>query len=644
MRVFSFIKHLSLRNKFTLIISLPMIAMAVFAYLEIDLLLKQRKSALRFNALAELSISAGQLVHELQKERGASAGYIGSNGTKFKKTMTDQRLLTDQKRSAYDRVLATVDSAEYGPAFESNLAELSRLFSELDSNRARVSGLQINVGDQVAYYTSMNTGLLKILDILSRFGPDGQIANTGAAYATFLQSKERAGLERAVLSNVFAADKFAPGMYSRFTSLVSIQDMYLSVFKSMASEQQLQFFNTKMKDSSVTEVESMRAVAIDKATQGQFGIDPTVWFGTISKKIGLLKEVDDYLAANLKSMADANLAHINKWFKISIVLLVITLLLSMLFITTTTRSVLSSIRQAAELANSIATGNLNYQPESGSRSRDEAGRLLDALLLTQDKLSSVINISQHAAEQVSVGSGEILTGNASLSERTVSQADNLEKTASSTEQISATAKRNADLAEQADKLARLARSQAEQGGDVVGSTVAAMSDINEASTRIASIIGVIDEIAFQTNMLALNAAVEAARAGEQGKGFAVVAGEVGALAGRSASAAGEIKGLINDSVNKVQSGAGLVEQSGQTLEELVNTVGKVSDIIADIATASNEQSIGVNEINLSMVQMDEITQQNAKLVEQAASASKTMGQQAQELSHSLSYFKTGTHG
>ena len=241
-----------------------------------------------------------------------------------------------------------------------------------------------------------------------------------------------------------------------------------------------------------------------------------------------------------------------------------------------------------------------------------------------DNMVQVVARVKEVADEVHRGADEISAGNANLSQRTEEQSSSLEETASSMEEMTTTVKQNADNAEQANQLALTAREQAEKGGSVVGQAVAAMSDINQASKKIADIIGVIDEIAFQTNLLALNAAVEAARAGEQGRGFAVVASEVRSLAGRSATAAKEIKGLIQDSVRKVEDGSARVSQSGHTLEEIVASVKKVSDIVAEIAAASREQSAGIEQVNRAVMQMDELTQQNATLVEQATAAARNM--------------------
>jgi len=258
-----------------------------------------------------------------------------------------------------------------------------------------------------------------------------------------------------------------------------------------------------------------------------------------------------------------------------------------------------------------------------------------------ENMMHLVSTLQVTSNEVKSGAEEISRGNLDLSQRTEQQAASLEETAASMEQMTATVRNNADNAAQANHLAAAARDEAERGGKVVGSAVAAMSEINEASKRIADIIGVIDDIAFQTNLLALNAAVEAARAGEQGRGFAVVASEVRSLASRSAGAAKEIKGLIQDSVAKVSEGTKLVDESGAVLVQIVRGVKKVTDVVAEIAASSREQSTGIEEVNKSISSMDAMTQQNAALVEQASAAAQALTTQAVNLSALTSHYDVG---
>jgi len=290
------------------------------------------------------------------------------------------------------------------------------------------------------------------------------------------------------------------------------------------------------------------------------------------------------------------------------------------------------------LVQSAAAGDLIQRMVTDGKSGvfAEIGKGINQLI---DNMSEVVSRVQAAAVEVSRGAEEISQGNTDLSQRTEEQASSLEETASSMEEMTSTVKQNADNASKASQLATAARDQADKGGSVVSQAIRAMTEINDASRKIVDIIGVIDEIAFQTNLLALNAAVEAARAGEQGRGFAVVASEVRNLAGRSATAAKEIKGLIQDSVKKVEEGSLLVTQSGQTLDQIVTSVKKVSDIIGEIAAASQEQSVGIEQVNKAVMQLDETTQQNAALVEQASAASQGMAAQAKALNEMMDRYQ-----
>ncbi|UVA81545.1 methyl-accepting chemotaxis protein [Pandoraea commovens] len=302
-----------------------------------------------------------------------------------------------------------------------------------------------------------------------------------------------------------------------------------------------------------------------------------------------------------------------------------------------TRSITRPIARAVEVAERVAQGDLTSRIEVTSR--DETGQLMAALKHMNESLDQIVRRVRSGTAAIASASGELLAGNTDLSSRTEEQAASLEETASSMEQLTATVKQNADNARQASQLAANASEIAGEGGRVVERAVSSMQEIAASSTKINDIIGVIDGIAFQTNILALNAAVEAARAGEQGRGFAVVAGEVRTLAQRSAAAAKEIKSLIETSVGKVEDGSSQVRDAGRTMTEIVQAVQRVTDIMGEISAASSEQSGGIEQVNTAVMQMDQVTQQNAALVEEATAAAGSLEDQARNLREAVAVFR-----
>ncbi|AIY41438.1 Methyl-accepting chemotaxis protein I (serine chemoreceptor protein) [Collimonas arenae] len=352
----------------------------------------------------------------------------------------------------------------------------------------------------------------------------------------------------------------------------------------------------------------------------------------------------DWISTTGIYVDDLNQAFMQSLYQAGGILLAVGLMLGAL-VAYSNRSMLQAIGGdpgiAAEIANRIAGGDLSL--DIATRPGDKSSLVYAMKCMRASLLQTISNIKS-SADTIATASAQIASGNLDLSSRTEQQAGSLEETASAMEELTSTVRQNAENAQQANQLATTASQVATQSSVVVAQVVDTMGSIRNSSRKIVDIIGVIDGIAFQTNILALNAAVEAARAGEQGRGFAVVASEVRNLAQRSAAAAKEIKVLIDDSVNQVGSGSKLVEQAGTTMEEVVNSVKRVTDIVGEIATASREQSIGIEQVNHSITQMDEVTQQNAALVEQAAAAAASLQEQAASLAQTVSVFKTdGDH-
>jgi methyl-accepting chemotaxis protein-1 (serine sensor receptor) len=368
-------------------------------------------------------------------------------------------------------------------------------------------------------------------------------------------------------------------------------------------------------------------------------VGDTAVHGLDRESARLLDEAADKIAAAGAAVAAQAAIEGRRATQLAVVSMLIVCGIGALGAVVFSRSITRPLGHAVDVARAVAEGDLSQT--LNARGKDEIAQLLNALGTMKDNLTHIVGGVRRNAEGVASASTQIAQGNSDLSGRTEQQASALEETAASMEQLGATVRQNADNARQANQLALGASAVAVRGGEVVGLVVDTMKGINESSKKIADIIGVIDGIAFQTNILALNAAVEAARAGEQGRGFAVVASEVRALARRSADAAKEIKGLIAASVERVEQGSSLVDRAGLTMSEVVGSIGRVTDIMGEISAASNEQSAGVAQVGEAVTQMDQATQQNAALVEESAAAAESLKHQAHALVQSVAVFKLG---
>jgi methyl-accepting chemotaxis protein len=358
------------------------------------------------------------------------------------------------------------------------------------------------------------------------------------------------------------------------------------------------------------------------------------------KFVAMRKTADAILQAKRSSVAELRAemvatANFVSNLRVGVVTALLLMIVPLLWLTL--RSICEPLERAIAFARRIAAGDLSFEP--AIRGNDETAALQRALIEMQAGLRTLVGEVRTAAESIQVASTEVAVGNQDLSQRTEQTAGNLQVTASSVEQLAGAVAQSADSAVQADRLAGEAKTVAGRGGEVVAQVVSTMDSINASSRQIAEIIGTIDGIAFQTNILALNAAVEAARAGEQGRGFAVVAGEVRTLAQRSAAAAREIKSLISASVERVETGARLVGEAGQTMGEIVGSVQRVSGVIGEISHATREQSSGLGQVNQSVAELDRMTQQNAALVEQSAAAAESLKQQAARLAEVVAAFR-----
>jgi methyl-accepting chemotaxis protein len=425
--------------------------------------------------------------------------------------------------------------------------------------------------------------------------------NTVEGKWEWLEARIRSDRGREELANVKRARAAYRAQHDKFVAMVASgqQDAAKGVLLGQLRPVQLEYFATV--DSLIKFQDELMENASDSAIDAVDGMRATIWAaGTVALAIAVLMAV-------------------------SII-----------------RAITRPLRQAVAVSEAVAAGDLTLQFEATGR--NETASLLRALKEMQGQLAGVIATVRENAEGVASASEQIAVGNRDLSSRTEEQASALEETAASMEELSSTVRLNAENARQANQLTMGARTVAQKGGAVVGQVLGTMKEINDSSRRIVEIVGVIDGIAFQTNILALNAAVEAARAGEMGRGFAVVAGEVRNLAQRSAGAAREIKGMIETSVLRVEQGSAMADQAGQTMTEIVSAIQRVTDIMGEISAASTEQSVGVSQVGEAMSQMDQATQQNAALVEQSSAAAESLHDRARQLVQAVAVFKLRAEG
>ncbi len=615
--------NISVRVKLGLMLLAPIAALIYFSSNQILSSYHLYTEQGELQSLAKLSARAAVVVHELQKERGLTAGFVSSKGAKFASKLPEQRRQVDTEIQAWNQLLQGFNAQAHGNKFAAELSAVNQQITSLSSHRSSVSNLSINTKTAISFYSALNLKMLGLTEILPEIATVSSIANRASAYTNFLYSKERAGVERAVLAGVFVKDKFTPQSYQKFSSLVTMQSTYLDVFKSIATPQALEFYTNTLQGEYIVETKKIRDIATQAANKESIGVDSAYWFKMQTGKINLLKKIDDWLSGdmlgfseNLRADAQAELIMVS-------VMSLAAFLLSGILAYLVQNYIVKYLTHAVEIANDIAEGRLDSKIEL--QSTDEVGRLLKAIGSMQKKLTEVVEEIQGNSDQISSASAQVSDTASSLSEAASEQAASVEETSASVEEMGASISQNSENAQTTDKIASESAAAAREGGEAVNSTV-------EAMTQIADKISIIEDIAYQTNMLALNAAIEAARAGEHGKGFAVVAAEVRKLAERSQVAASEISTLTGDSVK-------VAEKAGSLLGKMVPDITRTAELVQEITAASEEQSSGVGQINSAMQQLDKVTQQNAASSEELAATAEQMQSQSANLQRVVGFFR-----
>jgi methyl-accepting chemotaxis protein len=604
---------------------IPSLAVIFFLYAILAEKISVKSKANNVSELSQYVINASRLVHNIQKERGASAVHIGSGGKEMKTELENIKRETDNALASLQDFMASFDAKRYGSGFSSNVNSALNQLGELSSRRSAVVSLSVSKGDATRYYTTINSSFIQSFENVTLQANHPQITAPTSAYVNLLSAKELAGIERAVMSGIMATNKPVDSNgLSNWMTFWKGQERLMNNFEYLASKGVLSFYKSNHSGEDVERVSEIRSLILEKANEGNFGITGKETFAATTRRIEILKQVEDFQSNELQNLAAA---------------------------------ISSEANNSVILYSSIGGGVLAVVFFFIFYFTSKITTLLRNVVVNLTNISSLLG---SAAAQVS-GSSQ------SLAEGSSEQASSIEETSATMEEMAATTKQNADNSKEAASVVNTCSTSAISGNkaveemnnsmdvmnassrEITDEMSKSMGEINESSKKIAEITKVIDGIAFQTNLLALNAAVEAARAGEHGKGFAVVAEEVRNLAQRSAAAAKDTTVLIEDCVGKAEKGAGLAEKCKQDLQGIVDDVKKAVDttksnlldidenvkkastLTNEISSASTEQSEGIDQVNHAIQQLDQLTQSNAARAEETASVSEELSSQANSL-------------
>ena len=689
------LKQISIRTKVLCLVCIPLAALVVMAWTEVGRLDTQAVEQQQLSVLTRMAVDTSAFVHELQVERGASVGYISSQGAQFADVLAIQRQKADARLSALRNAIAANDSSQFGSPFGKALQDALTAARELPAIREKVNTRSITATQAAALFTRIDSAFFQSIQAGLAQVRDPESLQNVSAYYFFLTSKDDAGLERAVGAMGFTAGWDTPTLV-KYVQIVAREEAGLEAVKVLGRPEFRRQVEQAQKEPVFSKVEQWRQMALSQA-EGQ---DPDVWFKTATEKMQALKHAEDAMAStmldNARRKTENAIAQRDRTVAAVGGLMLLLTGLGWIIV----RDIISTIRKLSAAMEHLVHDRLDilvpgadrgdeigemarsviYFQESAVAKRETDRRLvqsqqeqqkvvdgLEAALqrlvegdltyairepfadqyeslrkafnATVDGFESNLARVANAAESVHVSSSEIRSASENLSERSEKQAAALEETSAVMREATERVRETAEKAGSVRNAIGMAEREALDGGRVVRNAVAAMDTIERGAQEIRQIISVIDGIAFQTNLLALNAGVEAARAGDVGKGFAVVASEVRALAQRSTDAAKDIEALITASNGEVSHGVQLVAEAGEMFERIVNTISNINGSIEQIASSTQTQAVNLQQINGAVGDMDRVTQQNAAMVEESTAAARSLASEANELAGLVSRFR-----
>lgn len=616
-----FAADLRIRTKLVLMLLVPLGFLIAFRTAAIAEKSRLAGEMGELRTLANLSVSISALVHETQRERGATGVFLGK-GKSFATALQAQRLRTDARMAALNETRRTFDANGFGADFATHFAAGMTKLDALYPHRRAVDAGEVSGNQGIDFFTDLNALLLKIIGHISQVSTDATMAKHVAAYEDFLQGKEKAGIERATMTVAFGQDKLAASALPKFFAAVATQDLYMDLFRSLATPQQKALLAEKTKGHVTDETLRMRQIAFEHASTGQFGVDAAYWYEMMTAKIDNLKQVEDALSADLIGQARTLEERAKLALTMNIFLMIAVLSASVVIAFLISRSVTRPLSRAVIVAEKIAAGDLSMRIEPGAR--DEAGQLLGSMKSMSEKLTSLLGEVGAGADEISSLAENVAATSHTLSKGTNEQAAGVKETAVSLKEMNATVSLTSKNCGRMEQVALQGAKEADQ-------SARAVKDAVEAMRSIASKIALIEEIASRTNLLAINATIEAAGAGVHGKGFAVVAMEVRKLAERSTVSAREIRELTSASL-------GVSERSGQMLMRLVPSIQTTAGLVQDVTMASKEQASGIAQIHQALAQIDGVTRQSVAAAKDMSTAAEQLARRVGRLRQLVGFF------
>jgi len=658
--------NLNIRNKLLLTVFIPILGIVLLALTQLADKKSQFDETVAIERVVQLSVKASELVHEMQKERGMTASFLGSKGQSFADELKQQRLLVDKKEQQLANFIADFDFSYFGPEFKTQVQQAIQSFAKIKPMRSQVNSLAVSVAAAITPYTASNAQFLQIVGSATKQTSNDLLNKEILAYFNFLQGKERAGLERAVLANVFSKHQFGNGQLAKLIKLGSEQSTYFSVFTGVASSELAAQMDKLNNTTTNTNVENVRKMAIDKANVGGFDISAEQWFTQATKRINLLKQLENTIATSIKMQAteQAATAYSSGMVLGSLCLLLVVLVLSLaLYI------VQQLVRQVLNLTATIneAERNADLTVRAQVLSNDELGQTAQGFNQMMAKFVSVITQVDDSSVQLAATAEETSVVSHQSNQVMARMQQETELVAAAANQMAASVVEVAQSTTNAAESAKQAVQRSSQGQQVVSDTINGIAQVSEIvneigddvnalannCNQIGSILEVIRQIADQTNLLALNAAIEAARAGESGRGFAVVADEVRSLAQRTQASVAEIQIMTENlqqgadkamtSIERGHDQSQLIvtqaRHAGEALEAILASVTEITDMNNQIAVATEEQTAVTEQISQSIISISDTGRETVSGSSQVVSASEELAHLASGLNGLVGQFK-----